>query len=204
MFGGSPASRADVLAAQRATGGEIGGETSARFSIDSAYNPRSNIPNVRGGWNEKKILRYLKANPSLHGVRTAELPRRNSANASHSGRLASSVLVVDDSQVNRTVLRAMLRKIGVANITMAEHGREAMKELKGGSNFDLVLTDLWMPGMDGYELVQTIRADASLARMPVYLVTADVEARAQAEAKGFTGILLKPVTLENLKSILGR
>ena len=141
---------------------------------------------------------------TLHGVRTAELPRRHSANASHSGRLASSVLVVDDSQVNRTVLRAMLRRIGVATIIMAEDGRAAMKELKGGSSFDLVLTDLWMPGMDGYELVQAIRADASLARMPVYLVTADVEARAQAEAKGFTGVLLKPVTLENLKSILGR
>ena len=44
---------------------------SFRYSVSGTYNPRSNVPSVRGGWNEKKILRYLKANPSLHGVRTA-------------------------------------------------------------------------------------------------------------------------------------
>lgn len=42
-----------------------------RFSVASTYNPRSNVPTVRGGWNEKKILRYLRANPSLHGVKNA-------------------------------------------------------------------------------------------------------------------------------------
>ena len=42
-----------------------------RFSVSGTYNPRSNVPAMRGGWNEKKILRYLKANPSLHGVWTA-------------------------------------------------------------------------------------------------------------------------------------
>ena len=42
-----------------------------RYSVSGTYKPRSNVPAVRGGWNEKKILRYLKANPSLHGVRTA-------------------------------------------------------------------------------------------------------------------------------------
>lgn len=41
------------------------------ISAEGGYNPRSNVPNVRGGWTEQKILRYLKANPSLHGVRTA-------------------------------------------------------------------------------------------------------------------------------------
>lgn len=42
-----------------------------RFSIAAPYNPRSKVPAVRGGWNEKKIIRYLKANPSPHGVWTA-------------------------------------------------------------------------------------------------------------------------------------
>ena len=42
-----------------------------RFSIATPYDPRSRVPAVRGGWNEKKILRYLKANPSLHGITMA-------------------------------------------------------------------------------------------------------------------------------------
>ena len=82
-----------------------------------------------------------------------------------------------------------------------ENGREALAKLKADPNFDLVLSDLWMPEMDGYELMRAIRADAALSRLPVYLLTADVEARNQAEASGFTGILLKPITLDNLQAL---
>ncbi len=64
-----------------------------------------------------------------------------------------------------------------------------------------MLTDLWMPELDGRGLVQAIRADASLAHLPVHLVTADVEARVQATADGFTGLLLKPITLDGLLSL---
>ena len=66
-----------------------------------------------------------------------------------------------------------------------------------------MFSDLWMPEMDGSELVRAIRADAKLSRLPVYLVTADVEARLQAESDGFTGILLKPITLGKLRSLFG-
>ena len=65
----------------------------------------------------------------------------------------------------------------------------------------MVFTDLWMPEMDGRGLVQAIRADAKLSHLPVYLVTADVEVRGQTEADGFTDILLKPIKLENLRSL---
>ena len=51
------------------------------------------------------------------------------------------------------------------------------------------------------KLMRAIRADAALSRLPVYLLTADVEARNQAEASGFTGILLKPITLEKLQAL---
>ena len=62
-----------VKSATDNSGAFDGANPDIRFSVAGiyTYNPRSNIPNVRGGWNEKKILRYLKANPSLHGVRTA-------------------------------------------------------------------------------------------------------------------------------------
>ena len=55
--------------------------------------------------------------------------------------------------------------------------------------------------MDGHDLVREIRADAKLSHLPVYLVTADVEARNQAESNGFTGILIKPITLEMLQPL---
>ncbi|MGN0853427.1 MAG: hypothetical protein ACI4Q3_08640, partial [Kiritimatiellia bacterium] len=68
MFGSAPTTRAEVMSAQRAKPSPEGGP---RFSVGRTYEPRSNVPAVRGGWNEKKILRYLKANPSLHGVKNA-------------------------------------------------------------------------------------------------------------------------------------
>jgi CheY-like chemotaxis protein len=107
---------------------------------------------------------------------------------------------VDDSPVNRAVLKAMLEKCGAADIAMARNGLEALEVLRTGPAFDLVLTDLWMPGMDGFGLVAAIRAEAALAHLPVYLVTADVGARNQAGSDGFTGILLKPVTLDRLQA----
>lgn len=111
------------------------------------------------------------------------------------------VLVVDDSPVNRAVLKAMLAKSGVADVVMTENGRKALAALEANDDFEIVLSDLWMPEMDGYELVRAIRADARFSHLPVYLLTADVEARNQAESSGFTGILLKPITLEKLQAL---
>ena len=86
-------------------------------------------------------------------------------------------------------------------VEKARNGREALALLRREPTIDFVLTDLWMPELDGRGLVQAIRADASLAHLPVHLVTADVEARAQATADGFTGLLLKPITLDGLLSL---
>ncbi|MBQ9502287.1 MAG: response regulator [Lentisphaeria bacterium] len=117
------------------------------------------------------------------------------------GRTPSRVLIVDDSPVNRAVLKAMLDKTGVPDVAMAENGRAALEVLKNDANFDMVLSDLWMPEMDGNELVHVIRGDEQLKKLPVFLLTADVEARSQAESHGFSGILLKPITLEKLRSL---
>lgn len=111
------------------------------------------------------------------------------------------VLVVDDSAVNRMVLKALLMKCGVSDIVMAANGCEAVEKLDADPNIDLVFSDLWMPEMDGYGLIRSVRSKAKLSALPVYLVTADVEARTQAERCGFTGILLKPITLDKLQSL---
>ena len=138
---------------------------------------------------------------TLPGVPAAEPPALRPGDAPRPRHTDARVLVVDDSPVNRAVLRAMLAKCGVTDITMAENGRVALSLLRGGTRFDLVFTDLWMPELDGRGLVQAIRADPSLSPLAVYLVTADVEARNQAESDGFTGVFLKPIPLERLQSL---
>ncbi|MBE6371214.1 MAG: response regulator [Lentisphaerae bacterium] len=141
---------------------------------------------------------------TLHNVRTVA-PTANRSGQLDLPKLSDHsqcrVLVVDDSAVNRAVLKAMLAKIEVKNVTLAENGREALEILKHDPDFTMVFTDLWMPEMDGRGLVQAIRADAKLSHLPVYLVTADVEVRGQTESDGFTDILLKPIKLENLRSL---
>ncbi len=140
----------------------------------------------------------------LRGVRTVDPPARTpegADRAGRSGRFPARVLVVDDSPVNRAVLRAMLAKSGATDIVLAANGREALVLLETGPAFDVVLSDLWMPELDGRGLVNAIRTDAALAGLPVYLVTADVEARDQARADGFDGVLLKPITLANLRKL---
>ena len=111
------------------------------------------------------------------------------------------VLVVDDSPVNRVVLKAILGKLGVGDIVLAQDGGAALEILKGDSAFDWVLTDMWMPVMDGSELVKNIRSDARLAHLKVCSVTADVEARDTYREQGFDSLLLKPVSIEGLKGL---
>ncbi len=114
------------------------------------------------------------------------------------------VLVVDDSPVNRMVLKAMLAKVGVADVELAPDGAAALELLETDTLFDWVLSDMWMPAMDGTELVKRIRADARLSRLKVCSVTADVEARASYREQGFDALVLKPVTIDSLKELFAR
>ena len=121
-----------------------------------------------------------------------------------SSRPVRRILLVDDSKMNLMVLKALLKKAGDYETTMAMDGQEALKALEeaGAKPYDLVLTDMWMPNLDGEGLVKDIRANASLAALRVLVVTADVEIREKAAEMGFDGILLKPVTTAALEQTL--
>lgn len=119
------------------------------------------------------------------------------------GPVPHAVLVVDDSGVNRAVIKAMLRKLGVAEVFTVGNGREALAVLAKRQDFDLVMADMWMPEMNGGELVKAIRSDAKLSSLRVCSITADVEARNTFKAQGFDSLLLKPITLEKLRELLG-
>ena len=111
-----------------------------------------------------------------------------------------SVLSVDDSKVNLAVLRAFLKRLGVKNIIEAGNGREALARL-AETTVDVVLSDLWMPELNGEGLVKAIRAGKH-SNLPVYAISADVEAVNAAAGLGFSGFLLKPFAIEELKKIL--
>ena len=120
------------------------------------------------------------------------------------GVASRRILIVDDQKVNLAVLKTILRKLGHSNVVMAKDGKEALDILTSSETpFDLVLTDMWMPVMDGEGLVRAIRADGKLASMPVHVVTADTEMQGKYGEIGFDGIMLKPVTVAKLREIIG-
>jgi two-component system chemotaxis response regulator CheY len=115
------------------------------------------------------------------------------------------VLVVDDSLTARKHISRVLNNLGIQRITTAENGLEAV-DLFGQHIFDLVVTDLNMPNMDGRALVDHIRKQPGGESLPVLMVTSETdEARlAQVEQCGVTGIFDKPFDLQQIKDILYR
>ena len=113
-------------------------------------------------------------------------------------------LLVDDSKMNLTVLKALMKRLGTYELETAMNGKAALERLKRTDlpPFDVILTDMWMPEMDGAELAMAIRADERLAKLPVYVITADVELEDNYSEKGFDDIVLKPVTIDSLTELL--
>lgn len=112
-----------------------------------------------------------------------------------------SLLLVDDAELNLKVLEALCRKLGVRDVQTASSGQEAIAKMND-SIFDAVLTDVWMPNMNGNELAAEIRRNPAWRDLPVYALTADVEMRKQENPAPFTGILLKPLRTENVAELL--
>lgn len=114
-------------------------------------------------------------------------------------------LVVDDFSTMRRIVRNLLKDLGYTNVDEAEDGVMGLSKLRNGS-FDFVISDWNMPNMDGLTMLQTIRADAALASLPVLMVTAEAKkeniiAAAQAGANGY---VVKPFTAATLDEKLSK
>lgn len=114
------------------------------------------------------------------------------------------VVVVDDDEASVETLLRLLELEG-AVVTAATGVQEALAAVRAQVP-DLVITDIAMPGEDGYQLLETLRADSSTARLPVIAITgfgrtADVK---RAMAAGFDAHLKKPLTLERLINTLAQ
>ena len=112
------------------------------------------------------------------------------------------IMIVDDSPLNLSVLKAMLARLNIRKVVTANNGQEALEKLHSNKSVELVLTDMFMPVLDGEGLVREIRKLPEFAKLPVYAITADVEMQNTYKARGFDNVLLKPMTLEKLKELL--
>jgi CheY-like chemotaxis protein len=89
---------------------------------------------------------------------------------------ARSVLIVDDSENAAATLEIALLGIPGLSVTLASSGFEALNILeRPGAGVQLVVTDLNMPRMDGYELIRRLRDDGRYAAMPIVVVSADTD-----------------------------
>ena len=106
----------------------------------------------------------------------------------------AAILVVDDVEMNRDVLTMRLRQLGHTNVTMAQNGQEALDRLQA-DRFDLVLLDIMMPVLDGYGVLERLRADGTLARVPVIVVSAlnEMDSVARCLQLGAEDYLTKPI-----------
>jgi len=106
--------------------------------------------------------------------------------------MTSRALVVDDNRLNRMVLGRALTELGVESIE-AESGLQAL-EIMAETPVDLVLLDLLMPELDGYETLERMGADASLRHIPVIVVTAvdELDSVVRCIELGATDYLPKP------------
>ncbi len=119
------------------------------------------------------------------------------------GTDGTRVLLVDDSDANRMVAAAMLEKMGV-RVTEVDNAAAALQHIQNDL-FDLVLMDLQMPGMDGWEATRRIRKLAAPhGEIPVVALSANAseDDRKRSHAAGMDGFLSKPVSPESLLAAL--
>jgi two-component system cell cycle response regulator DivK len=111
--------------------------------------------------------------------------------------VAARILIVDDNDANLELLSYLLSAGGHTVLT-AENGAQALALVNDVPAPDLVITDLRMPVMDGFELLRRIRQDARLEALPVIAVTAFSMAadRTRVMLAGFDGYLSKPIVPE--------
>jgi CheY-like chemotaxis protein len=111
------------------------------------------------------------------------------------------VLVVDDSSVNRTAVRAMLKFFGIENVVEATNGLEALDIIEN-MNLDLLLLDIQMPLLDGLEVAKRIRKGSSVNRMiPIVAMSGESDRRIIMEAldSGMNAYIVKPVNRSLMK-----
>ena len=117
----------------------------------------------------------------------------------------SKILLAEDNLTNQHVLKQQLELLGFTNLTFADNGEIALHKWKK-NDFDLLMTDISMPLMDGYELCKMIRQEEQGRRTPIIAFSANVfsEDEKRSFASGMDDFIIKPAKLEDLKRVLAK
>lgn len=111
--------------------------------------------------------------------------------------------MIDDSAVLRSIIAKNLEQVGFqkSNIFESEDGKDGLDKLSIDS-FDLVITDWYMPNMDGLEFVKLVKEKERLKNIPLLMVTSEMDARKELEAfrAGISAYIIKPFTANELES----
>jgi CheY-like chemotaxis protein len=121
----------------------------------------------------------------------------------HLGEAGLHIMIVDDQQVMRSIIRKLLVKMNPAQITEASDGVEALELLRSGDcDPDVIICDLHMDKMDGAEFLSVLRADKTNinCRKPVLILTGDKSEQAHEVTRqtGASKVLTKPIIAEEL------
>lgn len=114
-----------------------------------------------------------------------------------------SILIVDDILANRQLLVDLLTPMGF-KLEEAENGREALKKIKS-RHYDIVLSDVIMPYMSGYDLIKAVRADPEISKNCVIAISASImqiSKREKDQIKQFDGFIAKPVQTKEVLDVL--
>jgi len=114
-------------------------------------------------------------------------------------------LIVDDFSTMRRIVRGLLKEMGCNHLAEAEDGVAALSLLRA-QRFDFVVSDINMPNMDGFALLEAIKADAALSHLPVLMVTAEArkEDIVRAAKGGAAGYIVKPFSKATLEDKVQR
>lgn len=115
----------------------------------------------------------------------------------------TKILIVDDMLTMRKIVSKTLKNLAFSNITECKNGIEAWETLQNGG-FQLIISDWNMPECTGIELLEKVRTDGSLGKLPFVLLTAEAETVQVQEAleKGVDNYIVKPFSADTLKTKL--
>ncbi len=154
------------------------------------------------GTDERDVYTLNYAEFALNGIRKQEIAVVSAETVSNSViPVEYTILIVEDNPGMHTMLTGVLG--GQYRIINANDGMDALKIIETEENIpDLILSDVMMPGMDGYELTANIRRMPGLESVPVILLTAKAEPEMKLEgfSKGATDYIVKPFNMSDLQS----
>ncbi|MBI2895267.1 MAG: response regulator [Deltaproteobacteria bacterium] len=114
-----------------------------------------------------------------------------------------AILVVEDSPAMRAFVRASLEPIESCDVALAENGFEALRVLPR-RRYDLIVTDINMPDINGLELIRFVRQSESHRDVPIVIISTDASPRdrERAIALGATDYLVKPFSADDLRAVV--